>query len=225
MPPMLVLRTISGKILFRSACRRLEYSLTTFEILNRKKVRYWRDVGTLDAYYEANMDLVAVEPEFNLYDRDWPLRTRVDNSRRPSSCWRKSTAAWRSCGLHRLGWMHYFRAMGQMTRKDDGHHRSSLYTGTTSGKFAGLPRSLISSTLPNSRSVLVVVLCAARWRPELQLAAGESSAPWAQNGELQPVHGFAAETTAAVIIQAAVLTAFRFLRRMSFPPRLWASNV
>jgi glucose-1-phosphate adenylyltransferase len=46
--------------------------------LNRKKVRYWRDVGTLDAYYEANMDLVAVEPEFNLYDRDWPLRTRVE---------------------------------------------------------------------------------------------------------------------------------------------------
>jgi glucose-1-phosphate adenylyltransferase len=32
-------------------------------------------VGTLDAYYEANMDLVAVTPVFNLYDREWPIRT------------------------------------------------------------------------------------------------------------------------------------------------------
>src|SRR2546429_5295478 len=36
---------------------------------------YWRDVGTIDAYYEANMDLVSVSPVFNLYDSAWPLRT------------------------------------------------------------------------------------------------------------------------------------------------------
>jgi glucose-1-phosphate adenylyltransferase len=42
---------------------------------NRKDNLYWRDVGTLDAYYEANMDLVSVSPIFNLYDKDWPLRT------------------------------------------------------------------------------------------------------------------------------------------------------
>lgn len=42
---------------------------------NRKEVRYWRDVGTLDAYYEANMDLVSVNPVFNLYDSQWPIRT------------------------------------------------------------------------------------------------------------------------------------------------------
>ncbi len=36
---------------------------------------YWRDIGTLDAYWEANMDLVAVNPPFNLYDQSWPLRT------------------------------------------------------------------------------------------------------------------------------------------------------
>jgi glucose-1-phosphate adenylyltransferase len=36
---------------------------------------YWRDVGTLDAYYEASMDLKAVSPELNLYNRQWPLRT------------------------------------------------------------------------------------------------------------------------------------------------------
>lgn len=36
---------------------------------------YWRDIGTLDAYFEANMDLVSVEPTFNLYDPEWPIRT------------------------------------------------------------------------------------------------------------------------------------------------------
>lgn len=42
---------------------------------NKKEAKYWLDVGTLEAYYEANMDLVAVSPHFNLYDKDWPIRT------------------------------------------------------------------------------------------------------------------------------------------------------
>jgi len=42
---------------------------------NKKAAKYWRDIGTLDAYYEASMDLVQVNPEFNLYDPEWPLRT------------------------------------------------------------------------------------------------------------------------------------------------------
>src|ERR1700730_10786090 len=43
--------------------------------INDKQARYWRDVGTLDAYYEANMDLVDVTPQLNLYDSRWPIRT------------------------------------------------------------------------------------------------------------------------------------------------------
>ena len=42
---------------------------------NKKEAQYWRDIGTIEAYYEANMDLVAVSPVFNLYDGEWPLRT------------------------------------------------------------------------------------------------------------------------------------------------------
>jgi len=42
---------------------------------NKKAAKYWRDVGTLDAYYEAQMDLCHVNPEFNMYDPEWPLRT------------------------------------------------------------------------------------------------------------------------------------------------------
>jgi glucose-1-phosphate adenylyltransferase len=39
---------------------------------------YWRDVGTLDAFYDAHMDLVSVHPVFNLYNREWPIHTHVE---------------------------------------------------------------------------------------------------------------------------------------------------
>ncbi len=52
------------------------YDFQTNEIPGESGARqYWRDVGTLDAYYEASMDLRAVAPELNLYNRQWPLRT------------------------------------------------------------------------------------------------------------------------------------------------------
>ncbi|AHF75457.1 Glucose-1-phosphate adenylyltransferase [Sodalis praecaptivus] len=38
---------------------------------------YWRDVGTLDAYWRANLDLASVMPELNIYDREWPIRTAM----------------------------------------------------------------------------------------------------------------------------------------------------
>jgi glucose-1-phosphate adenylyltransferase len=44
---------------------------------NKQQALYWRDVGTLDSYYDANMDLCAVSPVFNLYDKNWPMRTRM----------------------------------------------------------------------------------------------------------------------------------------------------
>lgn len=42
---------------------------------DKNKPKYWRDIGTRDAYYQANMDLLDSEPEFNLFDRSWPMRT------------------------------------------------------------------------------------------------------------------------------------------------------
>ncbi len=47
-----------------------------FVDMNAKKARYWRDVGTIDAFYESNMDLCAVTPEFNLYDGKWPVHVQ-----------------------------------------------------------------------------------------------------------------------------------------------------
>jgi len=47
----------------------------TFTGMSPKEKGYWRDVGSIDAYWQANMDLLSYEPELNLYSRDWPLRT------------------------------------------------------------------------------------------------------------------------------------------------------
>jgi glucose-1-phosphate adenylyltransferase len=55
--------------------KRLKIVAFNFIDENKKQAKYWRDIGTIDAYYEANMDLVKVSPEFNLYDREWPIRT------------------------------------------------------------------------------------------------------------------------------------------------------
>jgi glucose-1-phosphate adenylyltransferase len=54
-----------------------DYRVFAFNFVdeNKKEALYWRDVGTLEAYYEANLDLVSVSPVFNLYDEAWPIRT------------------------------------------------------------------------------------------------------------------------------------------------------
>ena len=48
-----------------------------FDDVNHKDTPYWRDVGTLSSYFEANMDLLEVEPHFNLYDKKWPQRSNL----------------------------------------------------------------------------------------------------------------------------------------------------
>jgi len=66
-----------GKDVLPRCIRKHRVIAYDFVDLNNKTARYWRDVGTIDAYYEANMDLVSVTPEFNLYDQKWPLHTRL----------------------------------------------------------------------------------------------------------------------------------------------------
>jgi glucose-1-phosphate adenylyltransferase len=66
-----------GKDVIPGALGKARVIAYDFRDINDKQARYWRDVGTIDAFYEANMDLIAVTPEFNLYDHKWPIRTRV----------------------------------------------------------------------------------------------------------------------------------------------------
>lgn len=66
-----------GKDVIPAMYRKCKVVTYNFEDENKKKAKYWRDVGTIDAYWEANIDLAAVEPQFNLYDKNWPMRTYV----------------------------------------------------------------------------------------------------------------------------------------------------
>ena len=64
-----------GRDIIPRMISRYNVSAHIFVDENKKEFQYWLDVGTLDAYHRANMDLVAVSPFFNLYDQDWPIRT------------------------------------------------------------------------------------------------------------------------------------------------------
>ena len=68
-----------GKDIIPKMLERYSVYCHSFVDENNSVDQYWRDVGTLDSYYDANMDLVSVAPQFNLYDNDWPLRTRSAN--------------------------------------------------------------------------------------------------------------------------------------------------
>ena len=51
------------------------FANNTFPGMSEREKGYWRDVGSIDAYWQANMDLLDYDPELNLYSQDWPLRT------------------------------------------------------------------------------------------------------------------------------------------------------
>jgi glucose-1-phosphate adenylyltransferase len=64
-----------GKNIVPGAIEKLRVFAYPFEDVRTKAQNYWRDVGTVDAYYEANMELVRVSPELNIYDEQWPIWT------------------------------------------------------------------------------------------------------------------------------------------------------
>ena len=64
-----------GKNIIPGAIDKLRVFAYPFEDVRSKAQHYWRDVGTIDAYYEANMELVRVSPELNIYDEQWPIWT------------------------------------------------------------------------------------------------------------------------------------------------------
>jgi glucose-1-phosphate adenylyltransferase len=64
-----------GRNIIPQAIENLRVFAYPFEDVRSKAQHYWRDVGTIDAYYEANMELVRVSPELNIYDEQWPIWT------------------------------------------------------------------------------------------------------------------------------------------------------
>ena len=64
-----------GKNIIPSIIHDYQIYAYPFRDLDTGEQAYWRDVGTLDAYWEANMELVSITPQLNLYDRQWPIFT------------------------------------------------------------------------------------------------------------------------------------------------------
>jgi len=64
-----------GKNVIPKAIDGLQVFAYPFQDVKTRAQSYWRDVGTLDAYYDANLELVHVRPELNIYDEDWPIWT------------------------------------------------------------------------------------------------------------------------------------------------------
>jgi glucose-1-phosphate adenylyltransferase len=64
-----------GKNIIPKAINKLNVMAYAFRDVRTRAQQYWRDVGTVDAFYEANMELVSVNPELNIYDSQWPIWT------------------------------------------------------------------------------------------------------------------------------------------------------
>lgn len=121
---------------------------------NRKKDAYWRDVGTLDAYYEANMDLIAVDPQLNLYDRRWPIRTYQPNYPPPKFVFaEKGPTARRGQALDSIVCQGTIVSGGQVERSILGPNvrinsyaqveDSILFEGVNVGRHAKIRRAII----------------------------------------------------------------------------------
>ena len=64
-----------GKNIIPQVIGKLNVMAYAFRDVRTRAQQYWRDVGTVDAFYEANMELVSVNPELNIYDSQWPIWT------------------------------------------------------------------------------------------------------------------------------------------------------
>jgi glucose-1-phosphate adenylyltransferase len=121
---------------------------------NRKTEAYWRDVGTLDAYFEANMDLVSVDPQLNMYDSDWPVRTYQPNLPPPKFVFAEKSPSGR-CGEARdsLVCQGSIISGGQVERSIVGFDSrinsyariedSILFEGVDVGRYAKIRRAII----------------------------------------------------------------------------------
>ena len=121
---------------------------------NRKTEAYWRDVGTLDAYFEANMDLVSVDPQLNMYDSEWPIRTYLPKFPPPKFVFaEKGADARRGQALDSIVCQGTIVSGGQLERTIVGPNSrinsyaqvtdSILFEGVSVGRHAKIRRAII----------------------------------------------------------------------------------
>ena len=143
-------------------------------------VPYWRDVGTIDAYYEANMDVRSVKPELNLYNREWPLRTSsyadppakftFDETHRRGEAIDSVVSGGPSCPAARCATRCWAGACAS-TRTPWWKAASSWTTAISAGTPAcAAPSSIRTSAFPRAPASATI------WRPTVP-AAGTSPGP------------------------------------------------
>jgi len=121
---------------------------------NRKQDAYWRDVGTLEAYFQANMDLVSVDPQLNMYDARWPIRTYHPNYPPPKFVFAgEGFGARRGQALDSIVCPGSIISGGQVERSIVGHNTrinsfahvqdSILFEGVDIGRHARVRRAII----------------------------------------------------------------------------------
>ena len=98
-----------GRNIIPDAIDNLRVFAYPFEDVRTKAQNYWRDVGTVDAYYEANQELVRVSPELNIYDEQWPIWTYQEQSAAREVRVRRRRPARLCDRLDGFGRLHHFR--------------------------------------------------------------------------------------------------------------------
>jgi glucose-1-phosphate adenylyltransferase len=127
-----------------------------FKDENSKQDAYWRDVGTLDAYYEANIELTSVDPLLNLYDYHWPLRTDQPNLPPPKFVFNEDTGrrgeahdSIVAAGAILAGGRAVGSILGPRVRIEEGAEVSGsvLFSGVRIGRGAVVRRAIIDKNV------------------------------------------------------------------------------
>ena len=100
---------------------------------NGQGAAYWRDVGTLDAYWSSNIDLTDVVPELDLYDQDWPIWTFAEITPPAKFVHRRRGPARPGGVVAGFRWLHHFRRVGATVAAVHGRAAEIIFEGRERG--------------------------------------------------------------------------------------------
>lgn len=154
-----------GKNIIPSMIEKYKVFGYRFRDKNQKPTPYWRDVGTLDAYYQANMDLIEVVPELNMYDQAWPIRTNQPQLPPPKFVFREESTGRRGEAHDSIVCPGCIISGGQVTRSilspnvrinSFAHvEQSILFSGVDVGRGARIRRAIIDKDVKVPRDAVV----------------------------------------------------------------------
>ncbi len=108
-----------------------------------ESVAYWRDVGTVDAYWEANIDLTDITPELDLYDKEWPIWTYAEI--KPPAKFVHDEEGRRGSAISSL-------VSGDCIVSGSALRRSLLFTGVRANSFSSLDEAVVLPEVVISRN-------------------------------------------------------------------------